>query len=41
MLTDDQEALLEDLYYKQGFKVGRDKLYDELVTKHIFHCFRP
>ena len=34
MLTDDQEALLEDLYYKQGFKVGRDKLYDELVTKH-------
>jgi transposase InsO family protein len=34
MLTDDQEALLEDLYYKDGFKVGRDKLYDELVTKH-------
>ena len=34
MLTDEQMALLEDLYYKEGFKVGRDKLYDELVLKH-------
>ena len=34
MLTDDQEALVEELYYKEGFKVGRDKLYDELVSRH-------
>ena len=34
MLTNDQETLLEELYYKGGFKVGRDKLYDELVNKH-------
>jgi hypothetical protein len=33
MLTNDQEKLLEELYYKEGFKVGRDKLYDELVER--------
>ena len=34
MITADQEKLLEELYYKSGFKVGRDKLYDELVDRH-------